>query len=105
MGGGERAADHPAPGVADEVRALDPESVEHIDDALRALFEREWCSESLAFAVAGGVHQDDPMVGSEVAGLCQPHVAVHQEARPEHDWLTAAPNAHAHVAECGVERH
>jgi hypothetical protein len=41
MPGGERAADHPAPGVADEVRPLDAQPVQHIHHGLCALIESE----------------------------------------------------------------
>lgn len=39
---GEGAPDHPAPRVADEMRALGPQAVEDVDDAASAVLESEW---------------------------------------------------------------
>ena len=89
-GGDERAADHAAPGVADEVRAFDAEAVEQVDDGARTLLERERRRELLAFAVSGRVDEDHPVRGAEVLGLRRPHVAGHQQAGPEHDRVSAA---------------
>ncbi len=103
VGGGERAADHAAPRVADEVRSFDAEAVEQVDDAACTLLKRERSCERLAFAVSGGVDQHHPMPRGEVVRLCRPHVAGHQQARPEQDGVALAAGADPQPAKCGVD--
>ena len=86
---GERAADHAAPRVADEVRPVDPEPVEDVDDAAGAVGEVEHGGELLALAVTRRVDEDDAATIGEVVGLRRPHIAGHQQARPEHHRLAA----------------
>ena len=56
---GEGAADHPAPRVADEVRSLQAQAVEHVDDDAGAVGESEGRRELLAAAVTRRVDEDD----------------------------------------------
>ena len=54
-------------------------------------------------AVPRRVDQDDAATVAEVVGLRRPHVAGHQQARPEHHRLAATADLYAHRAKHGVE--
>ena len=73
---------------------LDAEAVEHVDDAAGAVGEIEHRGELLALAVARGIDQDDAVTVGEVLGLRRPHIAGHQQARPEHHRLAATASLH-----------
>ena len=85
------------------MRALQRETVEDVDDAACAVVESKWRRELLAFTKARRVDEDHLVLGAEVIGLRRPHVARHQQARPEHHRLAAAADLNPHRAQHGVE--
>jgi len=54
--------------------------------------------------MTGRIDEDDFSPGAEVFGLCGPHVAGHEQARPEHHGLAGAASADPHPPERGVDR-
>src|SRR5215217_302678 len=101
--GRERAADHAAPRVTDEVRALYAKAVEDVEDAAGTIVETEWRRQLLTSTEARRVYEDDLMFGAEVVGLRRPHVAGHQQAWPKEDGRTRTASADVHPPQRGVD--
>jgi hypothetical protein len=93
-----------APGVADEIRPVDAEPVEDVDDRARAVVECERCAELFAAAMAGWVDEDHGAPIAEVFGLCCPHVPGHQQAWPEQHRFASAFDADPKPSEGGIEK-
>lgn len=97
----ERAADHAAPRVAEEVGARHVEVVENLLDGRGALLEAEAAGQRLAVAVARRVDDQNRVAVGEVLRLRGPEAAVHQQAWPHQHRRTLAIDAYADHAEHG----
>src|SRR3984957_16248882 len=104
MGRGERRADHAAPRVADEVSSFNAEPVEDVDNTASAIAEREHVCQGLTSALARRVDQDHLRAPDEIIGHPMPHVAGHQQTRPEHDRGARSTDLHPHLSQHGVHR-
>ena len=82
---------------------LQAEAIEDVDDAAGAVIESKWRRELLALTEPRRVDEDHLVIGPEVIGLRGPHVARHQQARPEHHRLAAAADLHPHRSQDGVQ--